>query len=112
PDCKSAVPLKDIQGNVTFAVTTSMYVYVHLMDGFTSNNECGTYTLAGADPQTFIALDQFYAKDKNSVWFIADPAAAGGPSSYQISGADASTFTLIRDPFLSESLLHEGFSWT
>lgn len=67
-----------------------------------SNNECGSYTLSDADPKTFHALDQFYAADRSAVWFIDTAAYAGGPDTYQILGADPSTFTLIYSLYLGD----------
>jgi hypothetical protein len=110
-DCQYGRPLTDLQGNQTFAAMTVTHVYAHPMDsGPIPNNECGTYTLVGADPKTFLALDQFYGKDANGVWFIADPSEEGSPKSYQIFGADPATFALIPDSFFPRNSLEEGFS--
>lgn len=101
-DCKFGTAVRDDQGHETGATMTATHVYAHVWDGMTSDNECGSYTLPGADPKTFHALDQFYAADKNTVWFIDTPTNAGGPDTYQIVGADPSTFTLIYSPYLGE----------
>lgn len=110
-DCASGTPIIDLQGNPTLATKTLTHVYAHPMDGGPNpNNECGTYTLYGADPKTFVALDQFYGKDQNGVWFIADPSEEGSPYSYQILGADPATFTLIPDTRFPRNSIEEGFS--
>src|ERR1700681_3986880 len=110
-DCQSGEVIIDLQGDPTLATKTATYLYAHAMDGGpATNNECGTYTLYGADPKTFVALDQFYATDSKGVWFIADPSEEGAPNSYQIVGADAATFTLIPDIFFPPHSVEEGFS--
>jgi hypothetical protein len=101
-DCKNGRPLYDRQGQPTLATITATHVYAYVWDGTTSNNDCGTYTLPNADPSTFVALDAFYAVDKNNVWFINTPTLAGAPNFYRIAGADPSTFSLIFDPYMND----------
>ena len=117
PDCGLGTPIIDLQGDATVATKTTTHVYTELSDngGPSSNNPCGGYTLVGADPQTFVALDQFYGKDATGVWFIQNPwsGSEGGTDVYQIGEADAATFTLIPDSFRAGPWPHdpyEGFS--
>jgi hypothetical protein len=116
-DCQTGTPVIDLQGNPTIATKTATHVYTAFsFDGaLDPNNECGTHTLVGADPNTFVALDQFYGKDANGVWFIQNPwsGSEGSATFYQIPGADASTFSLIPDSFLAgpwPQNPNEGFS--
>src|SRR5438046_1326478 len=106
-DCRHGSAVIDLQGKKTHATISATHVYVNLWDGMISNNQCNTYTLPEADPATFVAMDQFYGKDAYSVWFIADPTDDGGPDSYQVFGADPSTFSLIPDHFLDDDEAHE-----
>lgn len=101
-DCKIGTMVRDLRGQKTAATITATHVYARVWDGMTSNNECGTYTLPAADPQTFRALNEFYAVDKSAVWFIDNPTDEGGPNFYKIAGADPSTFALIVDRYLDE----------
>jgi hypothetical protein len=64
------------------------------------NSSC--YPFIGADPATFVALDDNYSKDKTHVWYDGSPAANMLLAPKQIQGADPATFTLIPDPYGAE----------
>jgi hypothetical protein len=108
-ECQSAAPLIDQEGNVSAARKDAQHVF---------NGECGI--LAGATPSTFVALDYYYGKDATGIWLLANPSEDGGePISWQIIGADPSSFALLPDPenepnptFDITGPSFEGFSWT
>ena len=60
----------------------------------------------GADPASFLVVNEFYAKDKSTVYSVT-PRAANNFYFVPIAGSDPNTLTVV-DPSISDAKLTES----